>query len=168
MNDAMHDRLRDRMPDVARGSATWTAEEAVHLAACEECRAELALLGIARRIGAEVEAGFDGSAAARGVTMRLRQAPAPAAKRYRPFLLLAAAAAAVLLLVGRPGAPATVTTPGSEVRFLPELDSLTLDELTQVADAFDAPLTDTPLIEGLPAADLDTIQLQRVLRSLEG
>ena len=167
MIDMMHDQLRDRMPEVARGSATWTTDEAAHLAGCDACRQELALLRGALRIGAGNEATFDASAAARTVTARLRQEPVAAGMRYRPLVLLATAAA-LALLFARPG-PAPVTAPGvAETRFLPELDSLTVDELALVADAFDAPLTDTPLIEGQPAADLDTTQLQRVLRTLEG
>lgn len=167
MNDQMHDQLRDRMPEVARGSAAWTAEEAAHLATCEECRRELTLIRNALLIGAGVEAAFDGSAAARTVTARLAREPAVARTRYRPFLLLATAAA-LALIFARPAAVPVDTPVAAEVRFLPELDSLTTEELTLVADAFDAPLTDTPLVDGLPDADLDTTQLQRVLRSLEG
>lgn len=167
MNDTMHDQLRDRMPEVARGSAVWTAEEAAHLAACEECRHELALIQRALRIGAGVEATFDADAAARAVSARLKAEPALARNRYRPLFLLATAAA-LALVFARPAATPVAAPVASEVRFLPELDSLTLDELTLVADAFDAPLTETPLIDGPPAADLDTIELQRVLRSLEG
>ena len=166
MNDTMHDQLRDRMPEVARGSAAWTAAEARHLAACEECRRALAVVRAGLRIGAEVEATFDAPAAARAVTARLAR-PAAATARYRPLVLLATAAV-LALFFARPAAPPATAPAASEVRFLPELDSLTVDELTLVADAFDAPLTETPLIEGLPAADLDTVQLQRVLRSLEG
>lgn len=167
MNDTMHDQLRDRMPEVARGSAEWTAEESAHFAACAECRDELALIRGALRIGAGVEATFDGSAAAHTVVARLAHAPVAAATRYRPLLLLATAAA-LALVFARPGAPPVNAPLAAEVRFLPELDSLSVEELTRVADAFDVPLTETPLIDGQPAADLDTIQLERVLRSLEG
>ena len=167
MTDTMHDQLRDRMPEVARGSASWTADEAAHLAACEECRSELALITTALRIGTGVEGSFDASAAARAVTHRLTQEPVVARSRYRPLVLLATAAA-LALVFARPGTPPSMVPVAAEVRFLPELDSLSLEELTLVADAFDAPLTETPLIDGQPAADLDTIQLQRVLRSLEG
>ena len=167
MNDSMHDQLHDRFPEVARGSAAWTAQEAAHLAECEECREELELIRATLRIGAGVEATFDASAAARTVTARLNREPVVARTRYRPLLLLATAAA-LALVFARPAATPTMVPLATDVRFLPELDSLTVEELTLVADAFDAPLAETPLIDGQPAADLDTIQLQRVLRSLEG
>ena len=167
MNDSMHDQLRDRIPEVARGDASWTADESAHLAACEACRDELALISSALRIGVGVEASFDPAAAARTVMHRLKQEPVATRARYRPLVLLATAAA-LALVFARPGTPPSMVPVAAEVRFLPELDSLSLEELTLVADAFDAPLTETPLIDGQPAADLDTIQLQRVLRSLEG
>lgn len=167
MNDSMHDQLRDRMPEVARGTTTWTADEAAHLAECEECRAELALVTSALRVGARVEATFDASTVARNVATRLKQEPVVARMRYRPLVLLATAAA-LALVFARPGATPTPLPPTGEVRFLPELDSLTVEELTLVAEAIDAPLTETPLIEGQSVTDLDTTQLQRVLRSLEG
>lgn len=167
MNDTMHDQLRDRMPEVARGSAAWTTDEAAHLDGCDECRHEWELIQGALRVGAGIEAGFDAAAAAEVVIRRLRSRPIAARARYRPLLFLGAAAA-LALVIARPApvpAPAPVAV---EAGFLPELDSLTVDELAQLADAFDAPLAETPLIDGSPAAELDTIQLQRVLRSLEG
>lgn len=167
MNDSMHDQLRDRMPEVARGTTTWTADEAAHLAGCAECRDELALISSALRIGTGIEGSFDASAAARAVMHRLKEEPVVAPSRYRPLLLLATAAA-LALVFARPGATPTPLPPTGEVRFLPELDSLTVEELTLVAEAIDAPLTETPLIEGQSVSDLDTTQLQRVLRSLEG
>ena len=33
-------RLSDRMPEVVMERASWTAEEAAHLADCDDCRAE--------------------------------------------------------------------------------------------------------------------------------
>ena len=167
MTDTMHDQLRDRMPEVARGRAAWTADEAAHLADCDECRRELELIRGALQVGAGIEARFDAAAVARTVTARLRQEPVAAGMRYRPLVLLATAGA-LALLFARPGAAPVVAPAVAETRFLPELDSLTVDELALVADAFDAPLTETPLIDGQPAADLDTTQLQRVLRTLEG
>lgn len=167
MNDTMHDQLRDRMPEVARAAATWTAEEAGHLAGCADCLAEWALVQGTRRLGAGIEAGWDGAATARAVSARLRSEPTLARTRFRPFLLLATAAA-LALLFARPTPPPVAGPATAEVRFLPELDSLSVEELTLVAEAFDGPLTETTLIEGQPAVDLDTTQLERVLRSLEG
>ena len=47
------ERLSDRMPDVARGRARWTAEEAAHLAACADCLAEWDLVATTIRLGAK-------------------------------------------------------------------------------------------------------------------
>jgi hypothetical protein len=163
----LHEQLRDRMPEVARGDAAWSAAEAGHLAACDDCRREWALVGDALRIGAGVERRFDAAATAVVVARRLRNTPVVVAPRYRPLFLLGAAAA-LALFVARPAPLPTPAPAVAEAGFLPELDSLTVEELTLLADAFDAPLAETPLIDGSPTAELDTIQLQRVLHSLEG
>ena len=159
--------LRDRMPDVARGTARWSAAEATHLTACADCRAEWVLVRAALPLGARVEAEFDAAGAARAVSARLRRAatirwPAP---RY---LVGLAAAAALALVVVRPVQSPAAGPAAAETRFLPELDSLTLDELTRVAEGLETPLTETELIEGQPLFELDATQLERVLRSMEG
>ena len=43
--------LSDRMPEVAPGRARWSAEDERHLAACEDCRAEWAIVSAASRVG---------------------------------------------------------------------------------------------------------------------
>ena len=78
------------------------------------------------------------------------------------------AAAALVLVVSRPGLQPPMATGNEEARFLPELDSLTVDELTVIAEGLEAPLTETTIIEGQPLFELDSTQLERVLRSLEG
>ena len=161
------DTMRDRMPEVARGSATWAAAEAAHLADCAECRAEWAVVSSAVTLGARVEAEFDAAGTARKVVTRLRHR-APAQWPARRYLVGLAAAAALVLVVSRPGLRTPAATSTEEARFLPELDSLTADELTVIAEGFEAPLTETTIIEGQPLFELDSTQLERVLRSLEG
>lgn len=167
MTGTMHEQLSDRMPEVARGSATWTAAEAEHLAGCADCQAEWRLVAGALRLGDEVERSFDAGSVANVVAARLKSEPVAARRRFRPLLLLATAAA-LAILFARPATPPVAGPDATEIRFLPELDSLSVEELALVADGFDAPLTETRLIDGQPAPDLDTTQLQRVLRSLEG
>ena len=166
MTESMHDQLRDRMPEVARGSAAWTADEAAHLAACAECREELAMVTSAVRIGAGVEATFDASAAARAVTLRLTQEPVGARSRYRPLILLATAAVLALVYARPMSVPAPIG-PREEARLFPELDSLSSEELTILADGLEIPLAEVPFV-GERSADPDTLPLERVLRALEG
>lgn len=159
--------MRDRMPEVARGVASWTAAETAHVASCAECRQEWALVRAAVNVGAQVEAEFDATGSAEAVRRRLRRS---ASVRWpgRSYLAGLAAAAALALVVGRPTPVPVVVSPVAEVRFLLELDSLTVEELTVVAEGLDVPLSETEMIEGQPLFELDTTQLERVLRSLEG
>ena len=158
--------LRDRIPDVASGRAKWSPEEEAHLDGCPECREEWALVRAAARVGTEVEREFDPSRIAGAVVARWREAPRPAVRPIRRAALvgLATAAAALLVLLPRGPAPATAESP----LILTELDSLSTDELVLVADQLDLPLTELELFEEAPLSDLDTIQLGRILRSLEG
>jgi hypothetical protein len=47
-------QLSDRMPEVALGRARWTPDDERHLAGCEDCRAEWALVIAASRLGAKL------------------------------------------------------------------------------------------------------------------
>ena len=172
MNETIHDILLERMPEVAAGASRWGAEEAAHLAACPECREAWALVTSAAEVGAGVERTFDASAAARAVTLRLRATASRGRNVRRAALGLFAAAAAVALFVAGsdrmgPG-PAPAPAPVAAARFLPELDSLSTDELATVAAEVDAPASSLDLPEGPSLFDLDSTQLERVLRSMEG
>lgn len=158
--------LRDRIPDVATGRGTWSAAEATHLEGCAPCREEWALVLAAASIGAEVERGFDVTAAAAAVTSRWREAPRRAARPLRWAAVggLAAAAALTLVLLPRTSAPAAAGAP----LILTELDPLSTEELALVAEGLDRPLAELELLEAAPFSDLDTTQLGRILRSLEG
>ena len=170
MTETIHDLLLDRMPAVARGTDRWTAEDRAHLAGCAECGGTWRLITGAGGLGAEVERSFDAVAAGRAISARLRAARARGRAWRWTGLGLAAAAAVALYVAGPPTAPSVPSGPMSAAvpRFLPELDSLSTDELTAVAEGLDLPASQLELIEGQPLFDLDTTQLERVLRSLEG
>jgi len=167
MTQIDHATLRDRMPDVATAQAAWSALEQAHLDGCDACRDEWTLVYAAARLGARVEREFDAPRAAAGVVARWRKEPAPARRPLRWAALgglAAAAAVALVVLLPRASAPTPVASP----LILTELDSLTTDELVLVADGLDLPLTELKLPDEAPLSDLDTIQLARILRSLEG
>jgi hypothetical protein len=170
MSEAIHERLQDRMPEVARGSATWDAADLAHLASCAECGAAWLLISAATGVGANVEHDFDATAAAQVVTARLRQARPIHRRAWVRTLVGVAAAASIALILDRPAAPVPVPVAPipADARLLPELDSLNVDELTLIADGLETPLAETPLGSPTSLDDLDTTQLTRVLRALEG
>ncbi len=168
MSGTIHEMLQDRMPEVARGSADWDPSETAHLAGCAECRAEWDLIRAAVGVGEGVEREFDVPASVRAVSERLR--------RHRPLhrrpavrtLVGLAAAAAIAIVFLRPVVPTPTAPAATAARFLPELDSLNVEELTLLAEAIEPPLAETPLGDDPALTDLDSTQLTRVLRSLEG
>jgi len=168
MSGTIHEQLQDRMPEVVRGTAEWDPSETAHLAACAECRAEWELIRTAAKVGAGIEREFNVARAARAVTERLRH-PRPVYHRPAIRTLVGVAAAAVIAFAYLgPAAPRPAPTPVVEGRLFPELDSLGVEELTVIADGLDTPLSETPL--GVPQGieELDSTQLTRVLRALEG
>lgn len=169
MTDHEHDALLDRMPEVAAGRGSWTPEEARHLDQCADCAAAWRLVTATRRLGESIEAGYDPTAAAATVAARLRAARRPVWGRPRTLVVLAAAAALVLVALPRFDAP-PAELPGvtEEAMFLSELDSLTATELAVIADEMVPPLSEVANPEPASLFDLDSIQLERVLHSLEG
>jgi hypothetical protein len=170
MTQMVHEQLIERMPDVARGAERWSHDEGAHIAACADCRDAWAVIRASFRLGAEIEARFDAAGAGEGVVRRLREAGSRRRTLRRSALGLFAVAAALLVVLGgrRIGGGGSTAAPAVEARFLPELDSLTTDELATVAEEIDAPASQLDLIEGQPLFELDSTQLERVLRSLEG
>lgn len=172
MTESIHDTLLDRMPEVAGGHAGWSPTEVAHLASCADCAAAWRIVQGTARLGRTIEQGFDVSRAADGVLLRLRSRAASSWGVRRVAMGIAAAAAVVVLAVGLRG-PAPATVPASRalptgVRFLPELDSLSTDELTTVAEEVDRPTSELEATDGQQLFELDSTQLERVLRSLEG
>jgi hypothetical protein len=162
--------LTDRMPDVALGSADWTAEEQEHLASCRECALEWQLVQRAGVLGNRIAAAVDPEAMAATVVDRLQHEA-----RVLPFRRpgwwaagLVAAAAVIVFLLGPFGDSNPTTGPSVDVVWLvPELDSLETTELMVVLDSFDP---DTPAgVLVVPFIDdLEDQELERVLRAWEG
>ncbi|MBW8773357.1 MAG: hypothetical protein JF590_08730 [Gemmatimonadetes bacterium] len=170
MSATIHERLSDRMPEVARGDSSWDGADAEHLAGCAECRAEWEVVRAAAGLGAEVERRFDGAGTSRAVMRRLRREH-PLHRRPLVRAAVGLAAAAALALVVTRGAPERSPAPAPAVAaapLLPELDSLNVEELALLADAVEPPLTESPLGDEPSLTELDTTQLTRILRSLEG
>lgn len=169
MTDTMCEALLDRMPEVAAGRGSWTPDEARHLDECADCGESWRLLAAAHRLGTDVEAAYDPTVAIAAVGARLRAARRPQWQRPRVLVALAAAAALVLVALPRlargPAAEGAVT---EEALFLSELDSLTTTELAVIEDEMLPPLSEVANPDPAPLLDLDSTQLERVLRSLEG
>ncbi len=168
--------LSDRMPAVARGSATWDPEEAEHLAGCADCQAELAVIVPVARAGWTTLALDVDRIAAGVIRGSVRETPVIAlASRRRSFgrgLIGLAAAAGIVLSVYlvRPIAPTAevAVVPTRMKTAIPELDALLEDELRVVLAALEESTTE--LAPGpLPRlGDLTEIELQQLLQNVEG
>jgi hypothetical protein len=137
--------LSDRMPVVALGRSTWTAEETSHLGGCRSCQDEWDLIRLSGRLGKDVAAELDPAATTRAVLQRLARSRGEARVRRKwGFAALAgAAAAAVMVWAGR---TATVPSPAAGTPVvaslqipLPELDYLLPAELNAVLQTMDEP-----------------------------
>lgn len=172
------DGLSDRMPLVAAGRVHWTDEESVHLSSCADCAAGWQLIAVARRLGAAVPAGDPVGIAARVRERLAADASAPAKviplrpRRATGWVWGLALAAAVVLAVALPRWRSTMVPSRSEpgagsAQSLSELDDLSASELEAVLKEFD---TGPGIGESAPAGtgDLNTDELERILRSMEG
>jgi hypothetical protein len=164
--------VSDKMALVAHGQAEWTGEEAAHRAGCPACEREWQLVQAARRLGAGAAERVDPVRVSAAVLAELGRA-----RRRRLWGgglagLAAAAALAVVFVSGR--APASGTAPGSgtgiAALYLPlaELEPLSETQLEAVLDGLEAPLAEGGAVAPPSLGDLDDVQLERVLRSLEG
>ena len=162
------DKLSEKMPAVAGGAATWSAEEAEHLRACADCRAEWAVVSAGAAVGRG--AALDADALAARVLQRLRTEPAVThLVRTRWLVGLAAAAAAIALFVvpnRNHRAPAGTQTLEYSID-VPGLGALNAAELTDVLDTFDTPWTETSTTDAPSLDDLDPQELERIERSWE-
>jgi|KBSMisStaDraftv2_1062788.scaffolds.fasta_scaffold178095_2 hypothetical protein len=162
------EEMLERMPAVAMGDAQWTEEEALHLAGCASCQAEWSLIRNAVAVGSQVPM-LDLEKTGAAVLARLRAERQASRWRRAGWLTGLAAAAAVVLVVWGRGPhqhPARV----HEVFRIPvaELDSLDNGELESVLQDLDAPIGAGTLNSTPGLGDLDDVQLERLLRSLEG
>jgi hypothetical protein len=176
------DRLSDRMPLVAAGSAEWSGAEQAHLDACAGCASEWRLVVATRGLGAGIALRESPDVMAASLLARLRAVEAEDRRRRRTLAAgtwggLAVAAAMLLAVLLRAPGPvpegrgdsvqvAVAATPFA--MSLPELDGAGQEELQAVLDAFDAPLAEGTTLDGGAAADVETEDLERVLRAWEG
>jgi hypothetical protein len=161
--------LSDRMPEVALGRARWTPEDERHLAGCEDCQAEWALVVAGSGLGAGLPA-IDPERVAARATERLRSERARANVRTRRLTALVglAAAATVALAVwanqssrarlpGRASPPpATIAATTSESLPDTQLHPIAQPRHAQTSEAatLDLPM---PELDSLPAEALDSI-----------
>lgn len=170
MTERPCDVLSDRMPDVASGSAQWTAREQDHLASCRECALEWQLVQRAGALGERIAAAVDPQAMAATVVDRLqpRSAVLPFRRPGWWAAGLVAAAAAIVLLLGPFGESDPAADTAADIVWLvPELDSLETSELQLVLDSFDpaapASVMAVPFMD-----DLEDQELEQVLQAWEG
>jgi len=172
MSDCFH--LSDRMPEVVRGQVPWSAEEAAHLRACADCRAELQLVRTTLTLGARAGAERDASPIAARVLARLRSEPVAApglsSRARRSGWALAAAAALVLTVwtvAPERGDPAAEPTLAAMLHELDDLDEAELERLFGSVTGFSSDGT-RPFEATDSWADLTEAELVAVLSTLEG
>ena len=167
------ERLSDRMPEVARGTASWSREDADHLARCASCQDEWELVRAAVTHGLALGMRVDAGRLAEGVERRLERLPEarPASRSgwWAAWPVALAAGILLLLWVGpRPRSP-DQAAPEVTVAVLHELDDLSDSELEAMLDAVEDPAApeyrslDTPESLG----DLSEAELQLLLNSME-
>jgi hypothetical protein len=166
MNDCR--RLTERIPAVALGRGRWAGEEEAHLGACADCRAEWELVRAAGRIGAGLPPLADRPEIAAAVLRRVAARPMP--DRRRRTLRWAgglAAAAGVTLAVwsslGREPAAPSAAVAADETAVAP----LSTAQVDSLLDA-DVPLAGWSMLETPALGDLNTDELERLLRTWEG
>ncbi len=163
----------DRMPLLAHAGGKWTPVETAHLAGCAECRLEWELVQAASALGRAAASRIDPNRVAARVLHRLTEAPRRSsgfAVRPARWALALAAAAAIVLAFRIAGSHSPVRVAPSPARpgILHELDELTASELEAIFDAIPPAAANETHVESAPFGELDTNDLERVLRSLEG
>ena len=163
-------RLSDRMVAVASGLATWSAEEAEHLAGCPECGAEWRVARAGRALGDSLPPP-DLGRLVRGVRARLTSEPA-APRAVTPiggrragwrWVAVVAAAAVVVMAIRLGGRRTTIDATAEPVGVLTELEELSPSELETV-------LTELEVAgsrDDGSLGDLDADELEQVLHSWE-
>jgi hypothetical protein len=176
--------LSDRMPEVALGRARWTPEDERHLAGCEDCQAEWAIIVAAGRLGARLPRIDAERVAARALERIRHERAHPRVRASRTAALAGLAAAAVVALAvwgnrggpsTRPGgaglpAPAPMAASPSESLSVSPSESLAASPSESVAaqphpepsvaqGPAAAPSIDLPMpeLDSLPAEALDSI-----------
>jgi hypothetical protein len=161
------EEMLERMPAVALGEGQWTDEEAAHLAGCASCQAEWSLIRSAVAVGSQAPAldlEKTGAAVLRVFTPRDERGACAerAADRAR------GRGGVALVVWSRVPHHTQRTVPEAFRIPVAELDSLDNGELESVLQDLDAPLGAGTLNSTPGLGDLDDVQLERLLRSLEG
>ncbi|HTL06569.1 MAG TPA: hypothetical protein VL241_12540 [Gemmatimonadales bacterium] len=129
------------------------------------------LLQSAAKLGEDAVSGLDEQRVARTVLERLASEPVAAPRRVgstvRWLAGVAAVAAAVLLMVKPPTTP-TSPSPLSPPSVLHELDDLSASELQLLLESMPASAAAPAHPDPGSLDELDTKNLERLLRSLEG
>lgn len=168
------EQVSERMVAVAHGDGAFTGEELAHLADCPACAGEWRLVQAAGRLGDRAARRVDPARVSAAVVGHL-QAERRRSRWLRGGALAGLAAAAALVLMVRTAEPGPdpggerpdAVTAGLYVP-LAELESLDEGQLQAVLDGLEAPLTEGGTVSPPALGDLDDVQLERVLRSLEG
>lgn len=165
------DAASERMPSVAAGRSTWSAEEAGHLRTCPACAAEWQLVSASAALG-QVTGSPEPGAQAEALLGRLREAKAQDRRRRSLGVgglvgLAVAAGLLAVVLAGPPKGAVAPPTPAVAVLDLPlaELDQAEEVDLEQVLAEFDVPLGDPPIV--IDFDGVDVMQVERALRAWE-
>ena len=166
-------KLSDRIPEVALGRVRWTPDQAAHLRACAECRAEFALVQATIGLGRKAPALSDPGATAAAVERRLVQVRSRRAGVER---MAGVAAAAMLVLAvwtrwpAPPERPASGTTNSAAQALvpLPELELLEPAELDSLLERMEAPVAGSSTLDAPSLGDLEDTELEQVLATWEG
>ena len=164
-------QLSDRMPEVALGRARWTPDDERHLAGCDDCRAEWALVSAASRLGARLPA-LDAERVTAAALERIRGERARARVRTQRIAVLGglAAAAMVALAVwanrggraavpGGSGLPAPAPIGASPSESVPNAPVPSPSTPSMAQGPASAATVDLPMpeLDSLPAEALDSI-----------
>jgi hypothetical protein len=172
--------LSDRMPEVAKGLSAWDAEEAAHLASCDECQAEWDLIApLARAAASRPVPAMDLDRVATLVVTQLsgqgKVLAFPTPGRWmRPLAGLAAAAAVILsftfLRPDLPDGEVAVAVPMRAPTAIPELDALLEAELEVVLASLTPDQAEEGVLSGggIPRlGDLTDEELEMLLEPTE-
>jgi hypothetical protein len=167
-------RLSDRIPEVALGRARWTPDQAAHLRACADCRAELALVQATIALGQKAPRLTDPAGMAEVVERRL--VAQPPRRAWRGSMAGLAAAAALVLAVwtrwpARPAEREPVRAPtaaGQALVPLPELELLEPSELDSLLQRMETPVAGSSTLDAPSLGDLEDTELEQVLATWEG
>jgi hypothetical protein len=167
-------RLSDRMPEVVMERASWTAEEAAHLADCDDCRAEWDLVLGARKLESRAPT-VDAEAIAAVVQRRLATERTAGRRSRWVWTIGAAAAAAAAIGVAVTRGPETrqqgtqtVAVEAEPLLPLPELEGLETAQLDTLLKALDGPLPGASSADSVPVDDEAEAELEQILATWEG